>query len=45
MKKTYTSPKLEVVGSIASLTAGESTGNRLDQTFSTGTPFGDLTFS
>ena len=45
MKKTYATPRLTRHGSVEALTKGQSTGNFLDATFPTGTPFGQLTFS
>lgn len=41
----YETPEMTVHGSIEAVTHGASTGNVLDATFPTGTPFGDLTFS
>lgn len=41
----YEAPEVRVVGSVADITQGESTGANLDQDFPTGTPFSDLTFS
>jgi hypothetical protein len=38
-------PGLFDVGTLNEATAGASTGNFLDQTFPTGTPFKDLTFT
>lgn len=45
MKDDYTAPKLTRLGDLASLTAGQDRGTKLDQDFSAGTDFGDLTFS
>lgn len=45
MKKEYSSPVLEDLGSIRDLTLASQNGNNLDATFPTGTPRGDLTFS
>lgn len=44
-KRPYGAPRLKVHGSLEALTKGTSSGNTLDATFPTGTPFGDLTFS
>ena len=44
-KRRYRAPHLTVHGSLEAITKGASTGNTLDATFPTGTPFGDLTFS
>ncbi len=41
----YEAPSLTVHGSIEAITQGSSSGNFLDATFPTGTPFGELTFS
>ena len=43
--KTYEAPRLEFVGTLASLTQGSSSGNRLDASFPTTTPANQLTFS
>lgn len=45
MKKTYSAPTVEDMGSFETLTQGTSTGNDLDRQFPVGTPRGDLTFS
>lgn len=45
MTKQYSRPTLLVQGKLEALTQGSRTGNALDNTFPTGTPFGDLTFS
>lgn len=45
MSKAYVRPTLQVQGKLEAVTHGSSTGSRLDNTFPTGTPFGDLTFS
>ena len=45
MKKEYIAPGVEDLGSLHELTLGQASGTRLDADFSTGTPFGDLTFS
>jgi len=44
-REEYEAPKLESHGSIEEVTQGASSGNFLDATFPTGTPFDDLTFS
>ncbi|WP_380165872.1 lasso RiPP family leader peptide-containing protein [Jannaschia sp. R86511] len=41
----YEAPSFEVVGTVRELTLGASSGSRLDQSFPSGTAFGDLTFS
>lgn len=43
--KTFTSPTVTELGSVADLTLGKKTGNSLDATFPAGTQFGQLTFS
>jgi len=45
MKQPYEPPRIEAVGTVQDLTLGNTTGNKLDDNFSVGTPFGDLTFS
>lgn len=45
MSKTYTRPVLRVQGKLEAMTHGMSSGSKLDATFETGTPRGDLTFS
>jgi hypothetical protein len=45
MKSTYQPPRVESLGAVADLTLGQTSGNFLDATFPTGTPFSDLTFS
>ena len=45
MRKEYTRPSLELIGSFESLTQGGATGSVLDATFPVGTPFDELTFS
>lgn len=45
MTKQYSRPTLLVQGKLEALTQGSSKGTALDNTFPTGTPFGDLTFS
>jgi hypothetical protein len=45
MKKEYIPPDLEDLGTVVERTLGQSTGSRLDNDFSAGTAFGDLTFS
>ena len=42
---SYEAPRLEFVGTLASLTQGSAVGNRLDASFSTTTPQSQLTFS
>jgi len=42
---SYEAPAVKDFGSLESITAGSSTGDRLDQDFPAGTPFSDLTFS
>jgi hypothetical protein len=44
-KMPYVAPALERLGSFEELTLGHSTGNFLDKSFPTGTPFNQLTFS
>lgn len=44
-KPTYEAPTLTVVGTIAEVTQGNSTGNALDANFPAGTTFANLTFS
>lgn len=44
-RKAYSHPRLVVYGDVRHLTRGSSTGNRLDQFFPVGTPYGDVTFS
>lgn len=44
-KTAYEAPAMTALGSFEALTQGASSGNLLDATFPTGTPFGDLTFS
>lgn len=44
-KRTYEAPTFEVEGKVKDLTLGERSGSKLDATFPSGTPFGDLTFS
>lgn len=44
-RKQYESPFVAEYGKVSHLTAGQSVGNALDQTFPTGTPKNDLTFS
>jgi hypothetical protein len=44
-KKAYLPPKLIIYGDVTVITKGGSTGDFLDQNFSTGTPKGSLTFS
>lgn len=44
-KAIYEAPKLVEIGSFETVTQGAKTGNSLDATFPTGTPFGQLTFS
>lgn len=41
----YEAPQVTVVGTLGEVTEGQATGTKLDRTFPTGTPFGDLTFS
>lgn len=41
----YEKPVLTQVGSLETLTQGHSTGQKLDSSFPTSTPKGDLTFS
>jgi hypothetical protein len=41
----YEKPEVVDYGTLAALTAGASTGSRLDANFSAGTFFGELTFS
>ena len=43
--KAYEAPRLALVGTLESLTQGKSSGNRLDASFPTDTPQGNLTFS
>ena len=45
MKKTYTKPTVEKVGTFESVTKAAGSGNLLDATFPLNTPFSDLTFS
>lgn len=44
-KQTYEAPKLTAVGSLEALTQGGKEGNKLDASFPTNTPSGQLTFS
>lgn len=41
----YEAPSLTAYGEVRKVTAGMSAGTVLDETFPTGTPFDDLTFS
>lgn len=43
--RTYQTPRLVELGSVAELTQGERRGDVLDADFPAGTPVGDLTFS
>jgi hypothetical protein len=43
--KPYVKPAVKVLGSFAELTKGGRSGNNLDATFPSGTPFSQLTFS
>ncbi|WP_300016008.1 lasso RiPP family leader peptide-containing protein [Pseudonocardia sp.] len=45
MKKEYTPPTVEDLGSLRELTLAGTDGDRLDMTFNAGTSRGDLTFS
>ncbi|MDO5370376.1 hypothetical protein [Paracoccus sp. (in: a-proteobacteria)] len=45
MVKTYSRPVLRVQGQLEAMTHGNSRGNALDNTFQTGTPVSQLTFS
>lgn len=45
MKRTYEAPEVEVVGTVRELTLASRRGQKLDEDFPSGTPFGDLTFS
>jgi hypothetical protein len=45
MKKTYSAPVFEDLGSFETLTKGARVGSSLDAEFPAGTAFGDLTFS
>lgn len=45
MSKTYIRPVLRVQGKLEAMTHGASSGNVLDNTFPTGTPVSELTFS
>ena len=42
---SYEAPRLEFMGTLASLTQGAASGNRLDASFPTNTPNNQLTFS
>lgn len=42
---TFEAPAIVDYGDLTELTAGQSTGNFLDQTFPVNTPLGRLTFS
>ena len=44
-KHPYQAPKVSDVGTVVDRTLGHSTGTHLDDSFPTGTPFSDLTFS
>jgi hypothetical protein len=44
-KKTYSSPTLTVYGDVEVITQGSDFGSFLDQSFPTGTPRRNLTFS
>ena len=44
-RKPYQAPSLTEYGEVRKITAGQETGSALDETFPTGTPFEDLTFS
>lgn len=41
----YEAPSLTAYGEVRKVTAGMASGTALDETFPTGTPFDDLTFS
>jgi len=45
MSKAYVRPTLRVQGKLEAVTKGASNGSVLDNTFPTGTPNTDLTFS
>lgn len=45
MNKAYVRPTLQVQGKLEAMTQGSSAGTVLDNTFPTGTPVSDLTFS
>ena len=45
MTKTYNRPVLRVQGKLEAMTHGMSSGSVLDNTFETGTPVSELTFS
>ena len=44
-KPTFEVPKVVDYGDLAQITAGQSSGSRLDATFPNGTPIPNLTFS
>lgn len=44
-KKPYETPELTVYGDVEAITKGNSSGDKLDQTFTVGTFADDLTFS
>lgn len=41
----YVRPQLTRIGSLETITQGQSTGGKTDAFFPTGTPRGDITFS
>ena len=45
VRTQYQPPQITEYGTLAQLTQGNATGERLDGDFPTGTPFDDLTFS
>ena len=44
-RRPYEAPILTPYGDVREITAGMETGSALDESFPTGTPFEDLTFS
>ncbi len=44
-RSPYEAPCLTAYGEVRKVTAGMASGSRLDETFPSGTPFDDLTFS
>lgn len=44
-RRPYEAPTVIAYGEVRKITAGMASGSALDETFPTGTPFDDLTFS